>query len=153
MGADFVISVHLEPGLLDTRPRNTIEVISRSFSIMQSTVHQRWSDVTDVLIAPDVHDILWDEFVRTPELVAAGARATKSAMPKIRELLESRRRWDRKTRAYPEAATARSGDGDAFHAHPTPASRDTDAGLFSAANREASPRSHRQNEARDKVVR
>lgn len=29
MGADVVISVLLEPGLLDTRPRNTIEVISR----------------------------------------------------------------------------------------------------------------------------
>ena len=38
MGAEVVISVHLEPGLLDVKPRNTIEVISRSFSIIQSVV-------------------------------------------------------------------------------------------------------------------
>ena len=31
MGAEMVIAVHLEPGLLDRKPRNTIEVISRSF--------------------------------------------------------------------------------------------------------------------------
>ena len=35
LGADVVISVHLEPGLLGGKPRNTIEVISRSFSIIQ----------------------------------------------------------------------------------------------------------------------
>jgi NTE family protein len=85
MGADFVISVHLEPGLLASKPRNTIEVISRSFSIIQANSHQPWRDATDVLIEPDVHSILWDEFVRTPALVAAGAEATRALLPKIRE--------------------------------------------------------------------
>jgi NTE family protein len=91
MGAQVVISVNLEPGLLQSRPRNTIEVISRSFSILQTTAHQPWRDATDVLIEPDVHDILWDEFVRTPELVAAGVSATKAALPKIREAMARRR--------------------------------------------------------------
>src|SRR5580704_10548601 len=36
LGAELVIGVHLEPGLLESRPRNTIEVISRSFSIIQT---------------------------------------------------------------------------------------------------------------------
>jgi len=85
MGAEFVISVHLEPGLLATKPRNTIEVISRSFSIIQTNSNQPWRDATDVLIEPDVHHILWDEFVRTPALVAAGADATRAALPKIRQ--------------------------------------------------------------------
>lgn len=85
MGAQFVISVHLEPGLLATKPRNTIEVISRSFSIIQTNSHQPWRDATDVLIEPDVHSILWDEFVRTPALVAAGAEATRAALPRIKE--------------------------------------------------------------------
>lgn len=87
MGANVVISVHLEPGLLANKPRNTIEVISRSFSIIQATSHQPWRDVTDVLIEPDVHKILWDEFVRTPELIAAGADATLAALPKIKAAL------------------------------------------------------------------
>lgn len=92
MGADVVIAVNLEPGLLHTRPRNTIEVISRSFSILQTTAHQPWRAETDVLIEPDVHDILWDEFVKTPQLVAAGFAATKAALPKIHDAIARQQR-------------------------------------------------------------
>lgn len=88
MGAELVISVHLEPGLLDTEPRNTIEVISRSFSIIQSSARQPWRNATDILIEPNVHKILWDEFARTPELVAAGAEATKAVLPRIKAALD-----------------------------------------------------------------
>jgi len=91
LGAQVVISVHLEPGLLASHPRNTIEVISRSFSIIQATAHQPWRDATDVLIEPDVHSILWDEFAKTPALIAAGAEATKAALPRIRAVLAARR--------------------------------------------------------------
>ncbi len=87
MGADIVIGVHLEPGLLKTAPRNTIEVISRSFSIIQTAASQLWHSDVDVLIEPEVHHILWDEFVKTPQLVAAGETATRAAIPKIREAL------------------------------------------------------------------
>jgi len=92
MGAELVIAVHLEPGLLSNRPRNTIEVISRSFSIIQANSHQPWRDATDILIEPDVHSILWDEFVRTPDLVAAGADATRAALPRIKAALAGRLR-------------------------------------------------------------
>lgn len=92
MGADVVISVHLEPGLLDSKPRNTIEVISRSFSIIQTVVSQPWRSSTDVLIEPNVHHVLWDEFVKTPQLIAAGEDAMHAAMPHIRELFASRPR-------------------------------------------------------------
>ena len=88
MGAQIVISVHLEPGLLDGKPRNTIEVISRSFSIIQMAATQSWRAMTDVLIEPDVHHVLWDEFVKTPQLVAAGEAAARAAMPKIVAALE-----------------------------------------------------------------
>jgi len=90
MGADIVISVHLEPGLLDTAPRNTIEIISRSFSILQTSAVQSWRAATDVLIEPNVHHILWDQFSKTPQLVAAGEAATQDAIPKIKELLARR---------------------------------------------------------------
>lgn len=87
LGAEVVISVHLEPGLLQDRPRNTIEVISRSFSIIQIAAAQRWRSATDVLIEPDVHHVLWDEFVKTPQLVAAGAAAARAALPAIKAAL------------------------------------------------------------------
>jgi NTE family protein len=101
MGAELIISVHLEPGLLDAKPRNTIEVISRSFSIIQVGSMQAWRNATDVLIEPDVHRVLWDEFVKTPDLVAAGQFAAQVAMPRIKALIES----------LAEQAANRTGDG------------------------------------------
>jgi NTE family protein len=114
MGAELVISVHLEPGLLADKPRNTIEVISRSFSIMQANAHQPWRDATDILIEPDVHSVLWDEFVRTPELIAAGAEATRAALPKIRAAL---------ARRSPAGSDGRRGSGDGVDALPRPRER------------------------------
>jgi len=84
MGAQVVIGVHLEPGLLDGRPRNTIEVISRSFSIIQLAATQPWRAATDILIEPNVHHVLWDQFSRAPELVAAGEAAARDALPQIK---------------------------------------------------------------------
>jgi NTE family protein len=83
LGAELVIGVHLEPGLLKSKPRNTIEVISRSFSIIQTTARQLWHNDVDILIEPEVHHIQWDEFVKTPQLVAAGEAATRAVVPKI----------------------------------------------------------------------
>ncbi len=104
LGADIVIGVHLEPGLLRSAPRNTIEVISRSFSILQTAATQVWHSDVDVLIEPDVHRMQWDEFVKTPQLVAAGEVAAREAMPRIKEVillsasqrLEDRRKHDRR---------------------------------------------------------
>jgi NTE family protein len=87
LGADIVIGVHLEPGLLGSAPRNTIEVISRSFSIIQTAAAQLWHSDVDVLIEPEVHHILWDEFIKTPQLVTAGEAATRAAMPRIQAAL------------------------------------------------------------------
>jgi NTE family protein len=104
LGADVVIGVHLEPGLLRSAPRNTIEVISRSFSILQTSATQLWHSDVDVLLEPDVHHVQWDEFVKTPQLVAAGEAAAREAVPQIKELialstsqrLHDRRRLDRR---------------------------------------------------------
>lgn len=87
MGADVVIAVHLEPGLISSKPRNTIEVISRSFSIIQSTITQPWREEVDVLLQPNVHHVLWDEFSKTPQLIAAGEESARAALPQIKALL------------------------------------------------------------------
>jgi NTE family protein len=152
MGAEIVISVHLDPGLLGTRPRNTIEVISRSFSIMQSGVHQPWRDVTDVLIEPDVQNILWDEFVRTPMLVDAGAAATKAALREIRSVLERYRRRNH----YPARHADRnplptSPDGNGFHAHAA-ASHTSEVHRRAQADEPAVP-SRRQSPISDELAR
>jgi NTE family protein len=88
MGADVVIAVHLDPGQPDQRPKNTIEVIGRSFSIIQEQTPPRWLRHADVILQPAVKDIHWDDFQRTPELVAAGVAAARAALPEIRATLK-----------------------------------------------------------------
>ena len=90
LGATVIIAVYLEPGELKEKPRNTIEVIGRSFSIIQGTYEQPWRSIADVVIEPDVRDVLWDGFALTPRLVAAGAAATRAALPQIKAAIERR---------------------------------------------------------------
>ncbi|HLJ40973.1 MAG TPA: patatin-like phospholipase family protein [Candidatus Acidoferrales bacterium] len=87
MGADVVIAVHLDPGQPDERPKNTIEVISRSFSIIQEQAPQRWVRYADIILRPAVKEIHWDDFQRTPDLVAAGVAAAQLALPEIKAAL------------------------------------------------------------------
>src|SRR5208282_5336276 len=63
LGANVVIGIHLEPGELKENPRNTIEVIGRSFSIIQASQDSPWRHAADVIIEPDVRDVLWDGFI------------------------------------------------------------------------------------------
>lgn len=88
MGADLVIAVHLDPGQPNQKPKNTIEVIGRSFSIIQEQTPARWLRYADVILQPIVKDIHWDDFQKTPELVAAGAAAARAALPEIKTMLK-----------------------------------------------------------------
>jgi NTE family protein len=88
MGADVVIAVHLDPGQPNQKPKNTIEVIGRSFSIIQEQTPPRWLRYADVILQPMVKDIHWDDFQKTPALVAAGVAAARAALPEIKAALK-----------------------------------------------------------------
>jgi NTE family protein len=90
LGAELVVSVYLDPGLLEERPRNTIEIISRAFSIIQTHLVQPWRTQTDILIEPNVTNVLWHEFSKTPQLVAAGRAATEVILPTIKSALRAK---------------------------------------------------------------
>lgn len=83
MGADVVIAVFLDSGPPDEKPGNMLDVIGRSFSIMQRHANKTWRHKSDVVIEPDVDHFAWDDFERTPELIAAGEAATRAALPQI----------------------------------------------------------------------
>jgi NTE family protein len=86
LGADIVIAVYLEAGS-DGTPRTAAEVISRSFSIIQSHSDIAWRQQADVIIEPDVRPFAWDDFSKTPELVKAGEEAARKALPELRALI------------------------------------------------------------------
>ncbi|HUI74549.1 MAG TPA: patatin-like phospholipase family protein [Candidatus Acidoferrum sp.] len=91
LGADVVIAVFLETGGVDN-PRTAVDIISRSFNIIQRHADITWRQQADVIIEPDVHPFGWDDFTRTPEMVAAGREAALKALPEIRAALRGEKR-------------------------------------------------------------
>ena len=86
LGAEVVIAVFLESGGIEN-PRTAVDIISRSFNIIQGHSEIAWRQQADVVIEPDVTSFAWDDFTKTPELVAAGEAAAKKAVPEILALL------------------------------------------------------------------
>ena len=64
-------------------------MIGRSFSIVRLQADQAWEAKSDVVISPQVREFAWDDFVKTPQLVAAGEEAAR------RHCREFTRRWKR----------------------------------------------------------
>jgi NTE family protein len=86
LGAEIVIAVYLEAANTQ-QPRTFTDVLSRSFNIIQRHSDLAWRQQADVVIEPDMKSFVWDDFTRTPELVAAGEAAALAVLPKIRELV------------------------------------------------------------------
>jgi NTE family protein len=86
MGADVVISVVLEAESVQ-KPKTVIDVIGRSFTIVRLQADLAWEAKSDVVISPKVREFAWDDFVKTPQLVAAGEQAAIAALPRIQEAL------------------------------------------------------------------
>ncbi len=91
LGADIVIAVYLEAGNIE-QPRTFTDVLSRSFTIIQRHTDLTWRQQADVIIEPDVTPFVWDDFTRTPEMVAAGAAAALAALPAIRAAISGEKR-------------------------------------------------------------
>jgi NTE family protein len=91
LGADIVIAVYLEAGNVE-QPRTFTDVLSRAFNILQRHSDLAWRTQADIIIEPDVKLFVWDDFTRTPEMVAAGEAAALAALPEIRAALRGEKR-------------------------------------------------------------
>jgi len=91
LNADVVVAVFLESGGIEN-PRTAVDIISRSFNIIQGHSEVSWRQQADVVIEPDVTSFAWDDFTKTPELVAAGEAAAKKAVPEILALLQRQKK-------------------------------------------------------------
>jgi NTE family protein len=88
MGADVIVAVFLDSEAM-VKPTNFTDVIGRSFTIIQRHADLAWRTRADVVIEPRVREFAWDDFAKTPELVAAGEEAAMAAMPRVRTALEA----------------------------------------------------------------
>src|SRR5713101_346315 len=91
LGAEVVIAVYLESGTVE-QPRTFTDVLSRAFNIVQRHSDLAWRTQADIIIEPDVKPFVWDDFSKTPEMIAAGEAAALAALPQIRALLRGEKR-------------------------------------------------------------
>ncbi len=91
LGADIIIAVYLEAGNVE-QPRTFTDVLSRAFNILQRHSDLAWRTQADIIIEPDVKPFVWDDFTKTPEMVAAGEAAALAALPEIRAALRGEKR-------------------------------------------------------------
>jgi NTE family protein len=89
LGAEIVIAVYLEPGVVE-KPRTFTDILSRSFTIIQKHADLEWRKQADVIIEPDVTPFVWDDFTKTAEMIRAGEEAALKALPAIRAALEGK---------------------------------------------------------------
>jgi NTE family protein len=91
LGADIVIAVYLEAGNLE-EPRTFTDILSRAFNILQRHSDVAWRTQADIIIEPDVKPFVWDDFTKTPDMIAAGEVAALAALPQIRAALRGEKR-------------------------------------------------------------
>jgi len=88
MGAERVIGIYLSAHWSQGKPpRHVFEVIGQCFSIAQAKLADSWKKDANLVIEPDVAGFAYDCFERTPELIAAGEKAMRAALPQVREML------------------------------------------------------------------
>jgi len=90
LGAEIVIAVFLESGTVQ-QPRTFTDILSRSYNILQRHSDLAWRAQADIIIEPDVKPFVWDDFSKTPDMIAAGEVAALAALPQIRAALRGER--------------------------------------------------------------
>ncbi len=70
---------------------NVVKIFDRGIRASHNGAQEpSWARHADILLQPEVHHIDWNDFSRVDEAFAAGAEATRLALPSLRELLD---RW------------------------------------------------------------
>jgi NTE family protein len=88
MGADRVLAIHLK-GRWDVggQPRHLFDVIGQCFAIAQENSAALWRPWTDLLVEPEVKEFKYDDFEHSCDLIQAGEKAMRAAMPELRSWL------------------------------------------------------------------
>ncbi len=83
MGATHIVSVALPAPTETVDPQNMLSVVTRCFQIMNIRTESQWRRHSNVVISPEVHDVGWNAFESASQLIEAGERAARAALPHI----------------------------------------------------------------------
>jgi NTE family protein len=86
-GADIVIAVNLLKDVKDYNIGSVVDIIGQSVNIMMHEATKGKSKYADVLIEPETKEVSMFDFTQKKVLIEEGMRATKAAVPRIKELM------------------------------------------------------------------
>ena len=93
LGAEIVLAVDLPKEIKPEREfRNGLDLILRAEAIAVEKLKRLTLRYADIIVTPEVRSIHWANFSKVEECIAQGERATERKLPRIRELLEARRK-------------------------------------------------------------
>ncbi len=88
LGAEVVAAVDVNLSYQRPQPPgNMVEIVVHSFFTVARAAERLETAEADVLIAPDIGDIGFEQLHRAPELIAAGEAAARQAVPRLRARL------------------------------------------------------------------
>jgi NTE family protein len=92
LGADLVIAVdvNFDGVRFFDRPRTALGVLMRVFGAVEKIVSNQERDTADLMIAPKVGHIRWDQTRHSKELIKLGYEAGLAAIDQIRNLINER---------------------------------------------------------------
>lgn len=98
LGADLVIAVdvNFDGVRFFGRPRTALGVLTYVFSAVEKIVSNQERDTADLMIAPKVGHIRWDQTRHSKELIKLGYEAGLAAIDPIRNLIKERSMADQK---------------------------------------------------------
>jgi NTE family protein len=83
LGATHVVSVMLPAPPMAPVPSSVFSVVGRCFQILQQRTEESWRSASDLVIAPRVTGVAWDDFSQVGRMIAIGERAAEAALPEI----------------------------------------------------------------------
>ncbi len=86
-GADIVIAVNLLKDIKDYNINSLVDIIGQSINIMMHQSNKTKLSYADVVIEPDTKGVSIFDFSQKKTLMEEGIKATRIAIPKIKELL------------------------------------------------------------------
>jgi len=86
-GADIVIAVNLLKDIKDYDIGSAIDVIAQSVNIMMHENNKTKLKYADIVIEPETKGVSIFDFTQKKKLMEEGIKATKAAIPKIKELI------------------------------------------------------------------
>lgn len=91
LGPDLVLAVDVnaEGATFFGPPQSVIGVVLQSMLVVQRTASRLQTAAADVVIAPRVGHIRWDEMGRAKELIDAGYEAGLASIPQINEVIDA----------------------------------------------------------------